>query len=324
MTVIKKSQPGKSQVHVDRPLLNISVAYMQSPQAFVADRVFPMVEVSKQSDVYFVFDKRAFMTSEVRLRGDAEESHGSGYNVSTDTYYCKNWALHKDIGDQTRANTDSPLSSDRNAVQFLTHQHLINKELQWASAAFKTGVWSGLVTGASNTFWNDRINSDPISVIDTQKVEILKRTGRMPNVLVLGIQARNALKEHPLLVDRVKYTSDKVLPDAEIARLLGVDEVLTAYAVRDSAAEGKAAATDFVVSSKSALLLYRPATPSIETPSAGYTFSWSGLNGERAAGMKIRKFRRDENDADRVVADMAFDHKIVSPDAGTFFHNIVQ
>jgi len=318
------SQPGKNQVHVDTPLLNISVAYMQDQDAFVADRVFPMVDVSKQSDTYFVFDKRAFMSSEVRLAGDAEESHGAGYAISRDTYYCKNFAVHKDIGDQTRANTDSPLNSDRNAVQFLTHQHLINKELEWARNCFVGTAWGTTVTGASLTFWDDYTNSDPIRVIDAQKTGVIQKTGRKPNKAVLGIDVRNALKEHPLIVDRIKYTSSRLAEDAEIARLLGLDEVLTAYAVRDNASEGKAASTAFVVSAKSALLLYTPSAPSIETPSAGYTFSWSGLSGERRAGMKLRKFRMEANDADRIRADCAFDHKIVGSDLGVFFHNIVR
>jgi hypothetical protein len=163
----------------------------------------------------------------------------------------------------------------------------------------------------------------PYLEIDAQIVEVLKKTGRKPNKLVCGIEVRNALKEHPLVVDRIKYTSSKVADDAEIARLLGLDEILTSYAVRDAASEGKAANTGFVVPSKSALLLFTPSEASIETPSAGYTFSWSGLNGERRAGMKMRKFRRDENDADRIVADMAFDHKITGSDLGVFFHNIV-
>lgn len=319
------SQPNKTQVHIDRPLDSISIAYMQDQMAFVADASAPVVEVEKQSDLYFEFDRRAFMSNEVRPRGDAEESRGAGYSLSTEPYYCINYALHKDIGDQTRANTDSPLNSDRNAVQWLTHQHLINKEQRFAEVAFAPG-WGTTVTGASNTWWDDYINSTPILTIDQAKVQVVQRSGRMPNVAVLGIDVRNALKEHPDLVDRVKYTSSSLLPDAEIARLLGVDKVLTAYSVSDTRPEGHPGGPTpgFVVPAKSALLMYVPPAPSIETPSAMYTFSWRGLRGDRRAGMSIRKFRREENDADRVVADCAFVHKRVGPDLGVLFHNIVR
>lgn len=319
------SSPNKSHVHVNRPLLNFSLAYMQDPNAFVADRVSPIVEVTKQSDLYFEFDRRAFMSNEVRERGDAEDSHGAGYKVSTEPYYCTNYSLHKDIGDQTRANTDSPLNADRNAVQFLTHQHLINKEMKWAEVAFNAAAWGSVVTGASNTFWDDYVNSDPIGVIDDLKAGVIKLTGRKPNKIVLGIKVRNKLKEHPLLVDRIKYTSSALAHDAEIARLLGLDEVLTAYSVVDQAAPN-ALATDnkFVLDERSALLLYTPSAPSIESPASMLTFSWSGLNGARAAGMDVTKFRREENSADRIRADCAFVQKIVGKDLGVFLDKIVQ
>lgn len=40
-------QPHKSQVHVDRPLSNIAVAYMQRVEEFIAASVFPIVPVGK-------------------------------------------------------------------------------------------------------------------------------------------------------------------------------------------------------------------------------------------------------------------------------------
>jgi len=318
------SQPTKSQIHVDKPLLNMSIAYKQDQKAFVADLAAPVVEVEKQSDLYFVFDKRTFMTSGVQLVGDGEETHGVGYNLSTEAYYCKNYGLHKDIGDQSRANTDSPLDQDRTAVEVLTHNLLIEKEKQWAATVFIPGAWTTAVTGASNTFWNDGVNSDPLSVIEAQKIVVLKRTGRKPNVLVVGADVLAALKNHPLIVDRVKYTSSSLLDESEIARLLGLEKVLTPYAVIDSAAEGKAGSIDFVASAKDALLMYVPAKASIETPSAALTFAWKGLHGERSLGMRVKKMRIETRDADRIRADCAFAHKVTGADLGVFFDSIVE
>ena len=47
-------QPTVSQVHVNRPLTNISVAFAQAATSFAAERVFPRIPVAKQSDRYFV------------------------------------------------------------------------------------------------------------------------------------------------------------------------------------------------------------------------------------------------------------------------------
>ena len=50
-------QPTQNQVHVDAILTNISVAYMQKQENFIANKVFPIVPVDKQSDKYFSYTK---------------------------------------------------------------------------------------------------------------------------------------------------------------------------------------------------------------------------------------------------------------------------
>ena len=54
-------QPTQSQVHVDAILTNISVAYLQRAENFIADKVFPVVPVDKQSDKFFTYDKNDWL-----------------------------------------------------------------------------------------------------------------------------------------------------------------------------------------------------------------------------------------------------------------------
>ena len=46
------ANPGVHDVHIDGPLGNISIAYKNTQ--YLADQVFPVVPVAKQSDKYFV------------------------------------------------------------------------------------------------------------------------------------------------------------------------------------------------------------------------------------------------------------------------------
>ena len=73
--------PTNSAVHVDAALTNISVAFLQNANNFVAGRVFPNVAVSKQSDRYFVFDRGDFNRDEAEVRAPGTESAGGGYNL---------------------------------------------------------------------------------------------------------------------------------------------------------------------------------------------------------------------------------------------------
>ena len=43
-------EPTASQIHIDAPLSDIAVAYKPDASLYIADKVFPIVEVDKQSD----------------------------------------------------------------------------------------------------------------------------------------------------------------------------------------------------------------------------------------------------------------------------------
>lgn len=316
------AEPTKTQVHIDAPLTNISIAYMNDQSVFIADKVFPVVPVDKQSDKFFVFNKSAFMRDQAKLRGEAQESAGSGYALSNDSYYCDVWALHKDIGDQTRANTDSPLSSDRNAVQFVTHSLLIRREQLFIDAAFATGVWGTSATPTNQ--WSDFVNSDPLADFETAKEAILVGTGRQANTAVLGYQVFTKLKLHPDIKEMLKYTTSRVVTEEILAGLVGLKRVLVPISVKDSNADGATSASMSLMYGKHALICHVPDSPGIETPSAGYIFAWRGLNGALGnAGIGFSKFRMELKKADRIEGEMAIDVKVTGSDLGYFFSSAV-
>lgn len=318
------SQPNETQLHLDVPLSNLSIAYTQKAENFIAGRVFPDVNVSKRSDKYFVFDRTTFMRDQMRKRDGGEESAGSGYTLSDDSFYCDVWALHKDISDFDRASTDSPLDADRNAVMFLTQAGLIRKEKQFIDDFFTTGVWGTDNTTATD--WSDYVSSDPIGDIDAAKVTILESTGQEANTLVLGLRVFNQLKNHPDIVDRIKYTTNlasRTVTEGVLASLFGVDKVLVPKAILDSAVEGKTASTA-LMAGKHALLCHVAPSPGIEVPTAGLTFNWTGLaQGFSGQGLAIDKFRMQHLKGDRIEAHMAFDQKVVGSQLGYFFSSIV-
>ncbi len=74
------NQPGRGDVHVDRPLTQLSLAFLQSADGFVADRVFPRVPVDKPSDSYFTYDRGMFNRNQMEKRaaGKSEEKEKEG------------------------------------------------------------------------------------------------------------------------------------------------------------------------------------------------------------------------------------------------------
>jgi hypothetical protein len=322
-------QPNLNQVHVDAPLTNISIAYLQAQENFIANKVFPVIPVDKKSDKFFVYTKNDWFRDEAQRRADATESAGSGYNLTTSSYSADVWAFHKDVGDQTRYNSDTPLVPDREATEFVTSRLLLRQEVQFVSDFIKSGVWGTDWAGVSGTpstnefkQWSDYANSDPIEDIESGKEAILGSTGFMPNTLVLGYQVYRKLRNHPDLVDRIKYTSSNVITTDIMARLFDVERVLVSSSVRATNAEGATAAYAFNTG-KSALLTYSAPNPGLMTPSAGYTFAWRGVSGNLGATVGVSRIRMESLKADRIEGELAFANKVTAADLGFFFGTAV-
>ncbi|NBS49069.1 MAG: hypothetical protein EBS97_00385 [Verrucomicrobia bacterium] len=313
-------QPTSSQVHVDAILTNISVAYMQQQANFIASRVFPIVPVSKQSDKFFTYTKNDWFRDEAQRRADATESAGGGYGLSTDTYQADVFAFHKDIGDQTRANADAPIQVDREAAEFVTSRLMLKMETQFVSSFFTTSVWGTDYTPSN--LWSDYTSSDPLGDVETGKRAILSTTGFEPNTLVLGYDVFKTLKNHPDLVDRIKYTSSQVITEGLMASLFDIPRVMVAKAVKATNNEGGTAAYDFT-HGKNALLTYSAPSAGLLQPSGGYVMSWTGVSQGLGQTIGTSRIRMEQFKADRIEAEIAFDMKVIGSDLGYFFNACV-
>jgi hypothetical protein len=320
------ANPTPSDAHVDAALTQISTAFLNQPSAFVADKIFPIVPVSKQSDAYFKYDRGDMLRSEAQLRGPGTESAGAGYRLSTGTYYAPVYAVHMDVSDQMRGNADAAINADRDATQYVTQQVLIKRDELWATSFFATSVWTGSTTGADitpGTLWS-AANSTPIEDIAEQSESVISKTAVRPNKLIVGAQVHRVLMNHPDVLDRIKYTQTGVVTEDLLAGLFGVDQYVVSRAIKTTSAEGAATTTtDFVFDKQDALLVYANPTPSLMQPSGGYLFSWNGLLGAGAMGNRIKRFRMEHLASDRIEAEMAFASEIVAPECGAFFNEVV-
>ena len=318
------------EAHVDRALTNMSVAYLQDATNYVADKVFPIVPVKRQADLYYIYNTGDFLRDEAQARGAISESAGGDYDLSTDTYYCKKYAFHKDVSPEERVNYDEPLDADKDAQIFVSQKMLIRREMEWASKFFKSGVWSKEIAGAAAVsagkvvYWNDDA-STPIQDITNEAVAMAAKTGFRPNTLVLSPHVFNALKNHYDVLDRVKYTETGIVTTSLLASLFEVDKVYVAWAVVNAGAKGSSDDVGFIMG-KNALLCYSNPNPSLRTPSAGYIFAWTGLMGAGAYGNRIVRLPMDllGLGVERIEGEIAFDAKKVSDDLGVFFKDIVE
>ncbi len=116
---------------------------------------------------------------------------------------------------------------------------------------------------------------------DARAREIHLGGRRKPNKLTLGYDTFNALKEHPDLLERVKYTGSTANPakvnEHVLAELFGFEQVKVLDATYNKAGRGQEDDMDFVCEPDGALLTYTTDSPALDEPSAGYIFTWDML-----------------------------------------------
>ena len=323
--------PTPREMHVDQFLTNIAVGFWQSAAKYIADKGFPIVPLSKQSDKYVVYPRGFFFRDNVGPRPLGGEAPKVDYKVGSDTYVAEEYALGHNLDDRVRANYDRPLDPDRAATRLLTQQFLIHRDRLWVERFFKPGAWTTNLTGVSSNpaegqfLQFDQTGSDPIAVVDEQRDRIAELTGFEPNVAVLGRKVYRVVKEHPKIVEKIKYTQRGIVTPELLAQVFGVDRVLIPSAVYNAANEGASDSMQFIVPPDAMLLVYAAPNPSLDEPSGGYIFAWTGLvpGAVNAFGGVIERGRDSKAHSDYFEIRGAYDMKAVAPDLGVFLASAV-
>jgi len=292
-------------MHIDVALTNISIAYRN--QAYVFDQIFPMVPVAKQTNKYFTFGKNAWFRDETAARAPGSPAKEADFTLSTDNYVCVEKALAKRVTDEDQENADAPLQPFAHATEFVSDQILKAMEIDILGLVFGTG-WAASAT--PGTLWSSDA-SDPLTDIETAMVTVAKAIGREPNTGVIGRGLWRYLKNHPDVVDRMKYGGAPANPAfvtmEGVASLVGLEKLVKSVAVQDTGPEGGTASIDFIGGTHMWIGYVSPG-PALMTPSAGYTFTYKNR--------QVSRFREDRAHTDIVECRSSWDSKVTGAHAG--------
>jgi hypothetical protein len=292
-----------NDVVVDPVLSNVSVAYKN--EEYIAEKLFPVLSVSKQTGVYYKFDKSALRRNKT-LRAAGSPANEVEYGLTTDSFTCQDHALKEKIPFEVIDQADAALNPEIDAAESATEMLLVDKELSLATAMATTGTITQNVTLSGTDQWSDFNNSDPFDDIRTAIDTVQAAIGRRPNTLVFGQQAFNKLVDHPDIVERIKYSmAGAVTPDL-IARLFDVKQVLVGSAVYNSAVEGQTDALSYIWG-KHAWACYVADKISLKMITMGLTLTYKTREVEKwdDADAKSRYVRAHDNYTQEFVATEA-------------------
>lgn len=318
------TNPTAGDIHVNRPLTNFSQKFLLKAEMFIALRAMPNLPVAKQSDLYYVFNREDFYRDEAQERADGTESAGGGFTLSTEPYFARVFAFHKDVTDRQRSNQDEVIRLDESATQYVTHKMLIRREKDFLDSFFAAGIWATEpdLTGANN--WGSA-TSTPIQDIRDGIRAVHAATGYRPNRMMISRTGYDALLDNDEILSRINGGSTSSQPaqvqKTLLAQLFELDEIFVVDAVENTANRGATENTQFI-GGDNALLYYAPASVGVDEPTAGTSFSWTGFMGATNSGLRIKRFREERIEADRIEGQMSFDHKVVAPELGYLFRNV--
>lgn len=279
-------------------LTNLSMAHFANPGDFVATSIFPLCPVQQSSSYYYKFSKADLARDNVSPKPAYGKVTPAVMGQTDDTYKCEVDQVIVGIDqiaalDYQRSRAPGVADPRRAKVRFATEQMLLHQDVLFASRYFKPDVWTNEWSGVDATPSGSQFlkfsdaNFDPVHFFDGQIRDIKRNGRRKPNRLALGYDAFLALKNHPDILERVKYTGTTANPanvtTAVLAQLFGIEKVSVLESTYNAAGLGSED-MEFICPTDCALLCYATASPAIDEPSAGYIFTWDMLgNGNYTA-----------------------------------------
>ena len=262
---------------VDPVLSTIAQGYQNSEM--IASYLFPTVPVTARGGKIIQFGKEAFMLYQTQ-RAPGENTKRVRFGYAGAPYSLSDFSLEGVVPMevQEEAMAGPGIDLGEGAIGDVSAIMALGLEKQSADLARNPANYgnSNKIVLSGSDQWTGEVGdaSDPIDVIETAKERVRAATGKRPNTITLGAQVFAKLKNHPKVVERIKYTGRDVATKELLASLFGVERVVVGDAIYAND-DG----SDFVdVWGRDVVVAYTnlASVKSGGLPSYGYTYQLNG------------------------------------------------
>lgn len=319
-------------------LSNMALSYYQNDSKYFARTIFPICPVTLSSDNYYIFDKEDLLRDNWHRKPAYGKVDPAVLSEHTETYACDVDQMIMGIDqirqtDLTRRMGPTTRDPKMQRTRAVASQANIHQDRIFAENFFKTGVWNNEFTGIDSTNPNSQqfikfsnANSDPVAFVEQKATEMEESTGRRPNRIALGVNVYNALKKHPGILERVKYSGSTANPAMVntnvLSQLFEMDRVSVQRSIMNKADLGEAAKMEYIGDPNAFLLAYATDSPAVDEPSAGYIFTWDMLGNGNILPI-LNYLGENGTHSEFIEGLMATDMKKTADDLGMFFKDAV-
>lgn len=316
-------------------LTNMSIAYFQQQNDYIATHMFPAIPVQHSTSSYYIFSRADLARDNVQRKPQFGKVQPMVISSTTDTYRCEvdQVILGLDQIAQTdiqRANIPGAADPRKAKVQTATEQIYTHLDILWAKKFFQPGVWNNEMQGVTASPSGSQFlkftdaNFNPIQFFDNLKIDMKRRGRRKPNKICFGTKAWIGMKNNPFILDRVIGTggtnNPALVTEKAVAEILGFDEVMICEGTFNAAGIGAPEDMRYICDESGCLVVHTPSSASIDTPSAGYSFMWDMLgNGQTIAFDQFEGERGTHTEFIEGLCSSCF--KITAQDLGVYLRD---
>lgn len=233
------TQMTAAQARVIDPILTtVAQGYQNNEHIF--PYLFPVVPVDQRGGKIIQFGREDFrLYNSVRAPGTATKRVQFGYTGAG--FSLQDYSLEGQVPFEQMQDANAVPGIDLGRIAVMKTQNIIQLGNEVAAAAIATNAASyqaaNKVTLSGTSQWSDQTSgvSNPSKDIQTAIEAVRAATGKRANTVVLGPKVWSALKTHPAITDRIKYTGRDSITLDMLATLWDVRRVVVGDALYEDA-----------------------------------------------------------------------------------------
>lgn len=231
---------AQNRAIIDKLLTNVSSMFV--PTGYISEMLLPFVGVTQKTGKLAKYG-----LSHLRIESSYTGGRGAYRRVepivrSNTGYEIEGHGLEGLVTADDYRNVEVPYDAEADETVGLTAHLWLEKEKVLADTLADTAVITQNQTLSGTSQFSDYDNSDPLGVAKTARAAVRAGCGKAPDTVWMTWTVADTLAYHPQLLDFLGFKEARPggLTYPELAKALGVQKVLIADVMYNSANEGAA------------------------------------------------------------------------------------
>ena len=303
-------------LYLDQALTDVSNAWFNDDKDFIADQLFPEVLVKKPTFKVGKYGKDGLRLPSSTLR--TGESSALRVNLTRgfeDIGPLQEHSLSDFVTREDYELTDSPFEPESDAVENMNSIMALVDEKDLATQLTDTSIVTQNTTLSGTDQWSDYENSDPLADI-AEAAAAAKFIDF--NTIAMGKEVWISLTQHPVLLDRLKWSERGVVTEEAFLSLVapfGISKLLIGKAKENTGKEGVADSIS-TIWGKNVILAFVQPKPGRKKVNGGYKFRLTN-------GRSVQREEQIDPNGTKIVSTDYYGHFLLSTDCFYLIKNVV-